>query len=209
MKKINFKLPKGMGQSFSALLRQSLIETSSSVKPVAFKLDEGNMYKCGDSKVDNMKLVALLADLTFISSDSVFFPFIINVSYKSKLTTQDIINACAGDIDIVEKDVVLLEDLNNTKECSIKIILDKNSGYKSNNYNRKNLERKGIDIDGFDVISSNYYNIDVSLAQPVEDMDSEFITLNVISRDNNETIRIHEAVSNLTQLLQEFDSTID
>lgn len=202
MKTIKFEVPKGLGQGCSALLRQSLIETSSSVKPVAFKLDEGNMYKCGEGKIDNMALSSLIADLTFNVSSNVELPIMLEATYHSKLTSSDLCNS-NDDVDIVEKDVVLIEEIDSSKECSIKIIIDRNCGYKSHSFNRKDLEKKDLDIKGFNIISSRYSDVRVSMSPPFEDMDSDIVNLEVSSKSGNEGDKINESIDKIIKIFQD------
>lgn len=195
--KIMFDAEKGTGTGYACLLRQTLIETTASIKPVAFLISDGNMYKCGEDQIDNMKLAALLSDLTYNLSENLPTPFHLHVSFTGDLMSSQLCKS--GEVEVLEKDVLLMGGLNPTKQMSITIILDRNYGYKGHTYNRNSLNNSGMNIKGYNVMSARYCDMTVSMEDPIEDLDSEVVYMEVSSKSVNEREKVLESIDKIIE----------
>lgn len=198
---IKFNVEKGTGYGYASLLRQTLISSTASVKPIAFRLSEGSMYKCGPNVIDNMQLGAKLADLTFKVSDSCSMPYTISCKVNGVLRASDLCKAYDVTVSEDEKDTVLLELIDPSKEMSITVILDSNSGFRSHSYNRKVLDYLGHDLKGYNVISARYTDVTVKQSDIEEDLDGEIVKLSISSKSSEEKKKVEEAIDKIVNTL--------
>lgn len=198
METISFDVKKRTGLGYANVLRTVLIESSESVKPIAFSIDdESSAFMPSDDILDVVNFCQKLCDLTVVASPSVEFPIQYSYSFKGKLTSK---NLCNDDLDFKE-DVVLLESIDSQKEVNISIIFDKGSGFRTADENRQILNHFSYSTNIFRTISCRY--TDVTVATSVkEDLDTENVTLRINSKSGNEKTLVNKAIEEIVNKLQ-------
>ena len=203
MIKLKFETTKGSSKGISAALRQTLIEKSETVKPVAFCINTGSQFKAGNSMVD-MDLTAKLADLEIVGFDTTEFPFKVSVIKKGAIFSSDLNHL--GGIKVLT-DSILLESVNDETEIALTVIFDKGCGYRSTDEVRRSLSKSRIDLDGYYIISCRHNNLTVAV-DIEEDLYTDVVTLGVSSKSGDEGKKVAIAIDDLIANLQSIKDSI-
>ena len=119
MENIKFNTCSCTGNHYSNLLTAVLIESSETVKPIAFKLSDGSsIFMPSDDMEDIASFILKLSELTIVADSSVELPIAISVNFKGELRSSDL---NGPDIKVLE-DVSLLRSFNSEKENTIYIV---------------------------------------------------------------------------------------
>lgn len=197
--KFDFTVEKNCGLGFSNLIRQVLIETSKSIKPIAFLISDGsNLYLPSDEIIDVVDFAGNLADLTISADSSIELPLSLEYKFKGKLTSKDLCNSSIN----VEEDIVLLNSLNSDKTLTISIVFDEGCGYKNSELSRKRLESLGVSIKGYQTISARYSDMIVA-TDVKEDLDRDSVFLEINSKSGSEKEKIKDALNKISMHFSE------
>lgn len=198
METVSFDVNKRTGLGFANVLRTVLIESSETVKPIAFSIDDdSSAFLPSDDILDVVNFCQKLCDLTVVASPSIDFPIQYSYSFRGKLLSKDL---CNDDLKITDN-VTLLENIDSSKEVNISIIFDKGSGFRSADENRQILNNFNYSTNVFRTISCRY--TDVTVATEVkEDLDVERVTLRINSKSGNEKKLLFSAIDEIVAKLQ-------
>lgn len=188
-----FEVPKKTGLAYANLLRTVIIETSQSVKPIGIAFKDGsNTFIPSDNLAEVIGFCQKLSDLDFVASEALDFPVTIDYTFQGSLKSKDLANS---DISVVDGNVELLHAVDKSKQISFSVIYGKGSGKVSAEDNKQIIESFS-GYGSFRALASRYSDSNVSF-EVKDNLDSDLVVVNVISKSGSEKEKIHDAINSI------------